>query len=83
MARSLTELQKQYNSSSKHGPGGPGGHGPRGGGPGPRGRGPMGMGGKPKNTKKTIGRLLSYVGKYKALLFVVFFFMMLDRKSVV
>ena len=78
MARSLSELQKQYNSSSKHG--GFGGHGgPRGGGgPGPRGRGPAGMGGKPKNTKKTIGRLLSYVGKYKALLFIVFFFMMLN-----
>ena len=79
MARSLKELQKQYHSSSKPGGmGGPGG--PRGGGhgPGPRGRGPMGMGGKPKNTKKTIGRLLKYVGKYKALLFVVLFFMMLN-----
>ena len=80
MARSLSELQKQYHSSSK--PGGFGGHGgpggPRGGGPGPRGRGPAGMGGKPKNTKKTIGRLLSYVGKYKILLFVVLFFMMIN-----
>jgi len=67
MARSLSELQKQYNSSTK---------------PtvsrGPRGRGPAGMGGKPKNVKKTIGRLLSYVGKYKALLFVVFFFMLVN-----
>ena len=75
MARSLSELQKQYNSSSK--PGMPG-KGPGMGGPGPRGRGPAGMGGKPKNLKKTIGRLLSYVGKYKVLLFVVFFFMMLN-----
>ena len=75
MARSLAELQKQYNSSSKHMPGRPGG--PRGGG-GPRGRGPAGMGGKPKNLKKTVGRLLKYVGKYKVLLFVVFFFMMLN-----
>ncbi len=50
--------------------------GPRGG--GPRGRGPQGMGGKPKDAKKTIGRLLKYVGKYKALLFVVLFFMMLN-----
>ena len=75
MARSLSELQKQYNSSSK--PGAPArGHGM--GGPGPRGRGPAGMGGKPKNIKKTIGRLLSYVGKYKALLVVVFIFMMLN-----
>jgi len=74
MARSLSELQKQYNSSSK--PGAPG-RGPGMGG-GPRGRGPAGMGGKPKNLKKTVGRLLSYVGKYKVLLFVVFFFMMLN-----
>ncbi len=76
MARSLSELQRQYNSSSKHA--GPGGPGPKGGGPGPRGRGPMGMGGKPKNAKKTIGRLLGYVGKYKALLFIVLIFMMLN-----
>ena len=75
MARSLSELQKQYNSSSKPGGmGGPGG--PRGG--GPRGRGPAGMGGKPKNMGKTIGRLLGYVGKYKALLFVVLIFMMIN-----
>ncbi len=74
MARSLSELQKQYHSSSK-----PGGHGRPGGG-GPRGRGPGmgGPGGKPKNTKKTIGRLLSYVGKYKALFFVVLIFMMIN-----
>ncbi|MBR3879809.1 MAG: hypothetical protein IKJ24_06815, partial [Clostridia bacterium] len=74
MARSLSELQKQYNSSSK--PGAPG-RGPGMGG-GPRGRGPAGMGGKPKNLKKTVGRLLSYVGKYKVLLVVVFIFMMLN-----
>ena len=55
--RNLQDLQKQYAKSS-HGPGGPGGHGPRGGGPGPRGRG---MGGKPKNTKTTIVRLLGYL----------------------
>ena len=75
MARSLQELQKQYHSSSKpgaKGPGGPGG-GPRGG----RG-GPKGAGGKPKNLKKTIGRLLGYVGKYKVLLFVVLIFMMIN-----
>ncbi len=75
MARSLEELKKQYNSSSKHGKG----ESMRGGGPGSgRGPGPRGMGGKPKNMKKTIGRLLSYVGKYKALLFVVLIFMMLN-----
>ena len=74
MARTLQELQKQYNSSAK--PGGPGmGGGPRG---GHRGRGPGGPGGKPKNLKKTIGRLLGYVGKYKALLFVVMLVMMIN-----
>ncbi len=52
------------------------GGGPRGG--GPRGRGPGGMGGKPKDVKKTVGRLLGYVGKYKALLLVVFIFMMVN-----
>ena len=80
MARSLQELQKQYHSSSKpggKGPGGPGG-GPGGGPRGGRG-GPRGMGGKPKNLKKTIGRLLGYVGKYKALFFVVLIFMMINR----
>ena len=80
MARTLEQLQKQYSSSSSNkpgmrmgGPGGPHGGGPRGG--GPRG---AGTGGKPKNMKKTVGRLLSYVGKYKILLFVVFFFMLLN-----
>ena len=72
MARSLQELQKQYHSSSKPGAKGPGGHG------GPRGRGPAGMGGKPKNLKRTVGRLLGYVGKYKALFFVVLIFMMIN-----
>ncbi len=75
MARSLEELQKQYNTSSK--PGKPGMGGPHGGpgrGPGPRG----GMGGKPKNMKKTVGRLLGYVGKYKFLLIFVFLFMILN-----
>ncbi len=81
MARSLQDLQKQYNTSAqpgKGGPGGPGGpgrgHGGPGRGPGPRG----GMGGKPKNMKKTVGRLLGYVGKYKVLLFIVLFFMILN-----
>ena len=79
MARSLEELQKQYNSSDK--PGGPmGGKGPGGpgGGGGPRGMMQRGMGGKPKNLRKTVGRLLSYVGKYKILLLVVLFFMLLN-----
>ena len=72
MARTLEELQKQYqyNPSQKGGmPGGPG-RGPGGGGPGGHGRGMMG--GKPKNMKNTVSRLLKYVGGYKALFAVVF-----------
>lgn len=77
MARNLEQLRGQYNSTAQprggmgH-PGGPGGHG------GGRGRGPAGMGGKPKNTKSTIKRLLKYVGKYKVLLVVVFCFMIIN-----
>ena len=63
--RTLEQLQKQYNSSAKYakmgGPGGPGG---------PRGRG-VRMKGKPKNLKKTVARLLSYVGEYKLRLVAV------------
>ncbi len=72
MARTLEELQKQYNSVS---------HGQtlRGGGPG-RGPGPRAKG-KPKNVKKTIGRLLSYVGKYKFRLVFVFLCMILTTLS--
>ncbi len=75
MARTLSELQKQYSSSSKN-PAKMVGPGPAG-----RGRGPGGMGGKPKNTKKTIGRLLGYVGKYKFLLIVVFLFMIINTTT--
>ncbi len=73
MARSLEELQKQYNSAS-HGEslrGGPGG-GPS------RGRHAMG---KPKNLKKTVGRILGYVGKYKIRLIFVFLLMALTTIS--
>src|SRR5574344_669240 len=41
--------------------------GPMGGGPGPRNRGMA----KPKNAKKTISRLIQYMGKYKGLLVIV------------
>ncbi len=61
MARTLEQLQKQYNSAAKaQKPGMPPMGGPRGG-PGPRG---MGMSGKPKDTKRTMGRLLSYMRPY-------------------
>lgn len=78
MARSLEKLQKQYNSSSKmkFAPMGMGrGPGPMGRGPGARGRG---MGGKPKNAKAAIGRILSYIGKYKFLMIFVFLFMLIN-----
>ena len=78
MARSLEELQKQYNSGSKHESlrGGPGsGHGPG----GPRGR----LGGKPKNLKKTVKRILSYLKEYRlrlALVFLCMFFLLLKSE---
>ncbi len=72
MARTLEQLQKQYNSGSKN-------ESLRGGGPG-RGPGPRAKG-KPKNLKKTVGRLLSYVGKYKLLLIFVFLCMAITTIS--
>ena len=66
MARSLEELKKQYNSITH-------GQSLRGGGPGSRGQAT----GKPKHMRKTIGRLLSYVGKYKLRLILVFTCMIL------
>lgn len=72
MARKLEELQKQYNSVSH-------GMSLRGGGPG-RGPGPRAKG-KPKNTRNTIKRLLSYVGKYKLRLVFVFLCMFLTTIS--
>ncbi len=67
MARSIEELRKQYNSRSNT-------HSLRGGGPG--GRGPRGSG-KPKDLGATVKRLLSYVGKYKFRLVLVFVCMIL------
>lgn len=57
MARSLTELRKQYNSSAadgakRGGRGGRGGHG-------------MGFSGKPKEAGKTIARILAYLKPYR------------------
>lgn len=66
MARSIEELQKRYNSSvsdMKKGPGRPGRPGRRG--PGVRATG------KPKNTKATVKRILSYVSNQKLRLFFV------------
>lgn len=80
MARSLSELQKQYNSSAApekggmpmRGPGGRGGPGPRG---GERAKG------KPKNTGKTVKRLLTYVGKYKIHLIIVALCMLISTAA--
>ena len=62
--RNLESLQRQYSKSTHAGPGGPGG--PRGG--GPRGRA---MGGKPKNTKNTIARLMKYLRVHTPALILV------------
>ena len=76
--RTLEDLQKQYNSSAPQKSGmrmmrGPGGRGP--GGPGGRGMPVV----KPKgDSKKLILRLLSYIGTYKYLLAVAFFFVILS-----
>ncbi len=71
MARTLEELQKQYNSKTPSQQKGPMGGGPRGG-------GPRGMGGKPKNTKGTILRLVSYLKPYKLHLACVVLFMIIN-----
>ncbi len=74
MARSLEELQKQYARAVKPQRGGPMGGGPRGR-MGPRAKG------KPKNTKATVMRMLSYVKPYKAHLMFVAFCMLLTNAS--
>ena len=62
--RSLETLRARYNSHASK----PAGRGPVGGGPGPHARG---MGGKPKDAKKTIGRIFAYLGGYKKRLVLV------------
>ena len=71
MARTLEELKKQYNSVSH----GMSLRGMPGRGPGPRAKG------KPKDLRKTVARLLSYVGKYKLRLVLVLLCMMLTTVS--
>lgn len=81
MARNLEELQKRYNSSAaSKGSGGMGGSPvPRG---GPGGHGPGGRGrhatGKPKKTKETIIRILSYLKSQKLRLVAVAFCMIIS-----
>lgn len=80
-ARTLEELQKQYSSKKqdmkgggmppmgpRRGPGGPGGPGMR-----PHG--------KPKNTKKTVKRLLSYLNPYRVRLLFVLVCMLFSTAS--
>ena len=69
MARTLQELQKQYNSKSKI-------ESLRGG-PGPGGRGMRRPGGKPKDMKNTLKRLFKYIGKYKLRFVFVFISMII------
>ena len=74
MARNIEQLKERYNSISH-------GESLRGGGPGRGGpRGPRASG-KPKNTLSTVKRLLSYVGKYKFRLILVFICMILTTLS--
>lgn len=78
MARTLEELKSRYSKSAsamntRRGFGGPGG---------PRGRGPMIRGGgKPKNIRATIARLLRYLSAYKIRLFFVLFTMLIHAAT--
>ena len=72
MARNIEELKKQYNSVTH-------GISLRGGGLGNR-HGSKAKG-KPKNMGKTVGRILSYVGKYRLRLVAVFVCMLLTTVS--
>lgn len=78
MARTLSELQKQYNSSSS--PQKPGGMPMGGPGRGPGRGGPPGAmsKSKPKNTKDTVKRLLKYVKKYRFHILIVAFCMLVS-----
>ena len=68
MARSLEKLQKQYSRAVA-----------------PSGRGPMAatnnFKGKPKHSRATVGRILSYVGKYRYRLVLVALCMLLSTAS--
>ena len=69
MARNLEELRKQYNTKAEIS-----GHG------GPRGGGPRGKGaaGKPKDTRKTVSRMLSYLKGYGPRLICVLIAMLIS-----
>ena len=77
MARTLEELQLRYRSTAKDPKrppmGGPGG--------GPRGGRGMGATGKPKETKKTLLRLFSYVRAYRFLFIPVILCLLISTVS--
>ena len=74
-ARSLKELQKQYNQMAAPGRGGPGGPG---GGPGGPGRGRAMGAGRPKDAGHTVRRLMHYVSAYRLQLLLVLLCMLLS-----
>ena len=76
MARTLSELQKQYN---KGGAQGGRGFGPMGG----RARPGMGAGGKGKPDTRSVKRLFSYLAPYKFRLAAVVLFMILSTGSTI
>lgn len=76
MARTLSELQQQYN---KGGAQGGRGFGPMGG----RGRPGMGAGGKEKPDTRSVKRLFSYLAPYKFRLAAVVLFMILSTGSTI
>ena len=74
MARTLEQLNKQYGKDAKPGSQ-PRGMMPR------RGPGAPRQSGKPKNTAKTIGRMLQYISCYKGRLVLVAFCMLISTVS--
>ena len=70
MARTLEQLQKQYNSIAPDKRGGMGG--------GRRGGGGRGMHGKPKDAKKTLRRMLAYVRPYRLRFVIVLLCMLIS-----
>ena len=74
MARTLEQLQKQYNFSAADP------KRPMGFGGGPRGMNP-GMTGKPKELKKTLSRLIKYVYPYRFRFVCVLFCMLVSTVS--
>ncbi len=72
MARTLKELQAQYNKAAAPGKGGPGGPG------GPRGPRVMG-GGKVKNAGKAVKRILNYLSPYRFHIVAVLLCMLISQ----